>query len=162
MLNLKNEKGSITLFVLVSCMFFIASVACVQMYMQSKQVAVDREYRQIKSNYEANSVDDASMKEAYEQLAQVKNLSINIEKTTEADSKLYVEFTLNTTNLNAKTIKYGWGTSTSIDTVSDWIYVENESVNNKMLAVNENVSTSGDYHLFVVVDGKEAYTEITV
>ena len=43
MSNLKNEKGSITLFVLVSCLFFIASVTCVGMYMQSKQTAVDRE-----------------------------------------------------------------------------------------------------------------------
>ena len=43
MINLRNEKGSITLFVLISCLFFVASVACVQMYMQSKKIAVDRE-----------------------------------------------------------------------------------------------------------------------
>ena len=41
MINLRNEKGSITLFVLISCLFFVASVACVQMYMQSKKIAVD-------------------------------------------------------------------------------------------------------------------------
>ena len=50
MVNIKNEKGSITLFVVVSCMFFVASVVSVQMYMQSKKIAVDREYRAIKSN----------------------------------------------------------------------------------------------------------------
>ena len=54
MRNLKNENGSITLFVLVSCLFFVASVACVGMYMQSKQTAVDREYRQIRANYEVS------------------------------------------------------------------------------------------------------------
>ena len=51
-MNLKSQKGSITLFVLVSCLFFLASVACVNMYMHSKQIAVDREYRQVKANYE--------------------------------------------------------------------------------------------------------------
>ena len=54
MWNLKNEQGSITLFALVSCLFFVASVACVGMYMQSKQTAVDREYRQIRANYEVS------------------------------------------------------------------------------------------------------------
>ena len=56
MINLRNQKGSITLFVLISCLFFVASVACVQMYMQSKKIAVDREYRAIKSNYEGNTL----------------------------------------------------------------------------------------------------------
>ena len=42
MVNIKNEKGSITLFVVVSCMFFVASVVCVQMYMQSKKIDVYR------------------------------------------------------------------------------------------------------------------------
>ena len=55
MINLKNEKGSITVFVLASCLFFIAAVACTQIYMQSKQTAIEREYRQIKSNYEKDS-----------------------------------------------------------------------------------------------------------
>lgn len=57
MLNLKNQKGSITYFVLISCLFFITSVTGVFMYMQSKQIAVDREYRQIKSFYEGNEED---------------------------------------------------------------------------------------------------------
>ncbi len=54
MCSLKNQKGSITIFALVSSLFFVASVACVAMYMQSKQVAVDREYRQVKENYEVS------------------------------------------------------------------------------------------------------------
>ena len=60
MINLKNEKGSITVFVLASCLFFIGAVACTQIYMQSKQTALEREYRQIKSNYETDSdnIDD--------------------------------------------------------------------------------------------------------
>ena len=57
MLNLKSQKGSITVLALSSCLFFLASVTTVYMYMQSKQVAVEREYRQIKSIYE-NNLDD--------------------------------------------------------------------------------------------------------
>ena len=59
MLNLRNQRGSITFFILSSCLFFIASVTGVFMYMQSKQIAVDREYRQIKQVYEEslNEVD---------------------------------------------------------------------------------------------------------
>ena len=65
MVNIKNEKGSITLFVVVSCMFFVASVVSVQMYMQSKKIAVDREYRAIKSNYEGNTLEEENLKNDY-------------------------------------------------------------------------------------------------
>ena len=105
MIDLKNEKGSITLFVLVSCVFFIASVACVQMYMQSKRVAVDREYRQIKSNYEGFFIDDESLRERYIQLAQLRNIDITVENTTKSGNKLIVELILNTTSSEIKTIK---------------------------------------------------------
>ena len=54
MFNYRNQKGSITLFVLTSCLFFMASITGVFLYTQSKQIAVEREYRQIKSVYEEN------------------------------------------------------------------------------------------------------------
>ena len=73
-MNLKSQKGSITLFVLVSCLFFLASVACVNMYMQSKQVAVDREYRQIKATYEK---DINNMDSIYTELSNKNNLIVN-------------------------------------------------------------------------------------
>ena len=62
MVNLKNQKGSITFFVLSSCLFLIASITGVFMYIQSKQIAVDREYRQIKSFYERNEEDTINTK----------------------------------------------------------------------------------------------------
>ncbi len=164
MLNLKNEKGAITLFVLVSCLFFILSVTCVQMYMQSKKVAVDREYRQIKSNYETNLADTEYLDKTYYQLSQLENLNINIEKTTHTNNQLIVEFSLSdVTNLNAQTVKYGWGTSSSIDTVATWNYLEADSIKNKMIAINNNASADNtNYHLFVVLDNKEIYTPIVV
>ena len=72
MINLRNQKGSITLFVLISCLFFVASVACVQMYMQSKKIAVDREYRAIKSNYEGNTLEEENLKNDYIEVEKIK------------------------------------------------------------------------------------------
>lgn len=160
MINLKNEKGSITLFVLVSCVFFIASVACVQMYMQSKKTAVDREYRQIRANYEGFILDEESMKQRYLELAQLENIDITIEKSTKTGNKLIVELNLNTTYSDIKTVKYGWGTSSSINTVSNWTFVEKESVNDKMIAINENAGSASEYHLFVVINNKEFYLAV--
>ena len=54
MFNFRNQRGSITLYVLTSCLFFMASITGVFIYTQSKQVAVEKEYRQIKSIYESN------------------------------------------------------------------------------------------------------------
>lgn len=51
----KSQKGSVTVFVLVSCLLFIGCVVCVNIYIQSKQVAIDREYMQIRQNYETDT-----------------------------------------------------------------------------------------------------------
>lgn len=162
MINLRNERGSITLFVLISCMFFIASVACVQMYMQSKKIAVDREYRQIKSNYEGNTLDENNLKENYEQLSKIKNIGINIVKATWLNNNLNVEFTLTDTDVNIKTIKYGWGTAESVDTVPKWTFVENDSPSGSKFALNSSAINNGDYHLFIVVNDNVIYNKITV
>ena len=162
MLNLKSEKGSITLVVLVSCMFFIASVICVQIYMQSKQIAVDREYKQIKLNYEGNIINNDSLDKIYYQLSQLENLNIIVGEKTRKNNQLIVEFSLNnTSNIDVTTIKYGWGTSSTIDTVSQWSYIEKEGVNEKMLAINNDANSSDEYNLFIVVGEKEFYENIT-
>ncbi len=49
---LKNEKGSITLFVLLSCLFFLAIVTSVGVYLRNKETAVEQQYQQIKQSYE--------------------------------------------------------------------------------------------------------------
>ena len=161
-MNLRREKGSITLFVLVSCMFFIASIACVQIYMQSKQTAVDREYRQIKSNYEQNNLEENTLKEDYEQLSKLTNMGVTIVNTTKLDNGLKVEFTLSNPEANIKTLKYGWGTNASVDTVTSWTFMENSNGNESRFAFLNGTIDSGDYHLFVVVNDKVIYNKITV
>lgn len=162
MINLRNEKGSITLFVLISCLFFVASVACVQMYMQSKKTAVDREYRQIKSNYEGNTLDENNLKEDYIQVEKLNNTNINITNYTISDNILSVEFNISNTDLDIKTIKYGWGNSESVNTVERWTFIEDGSVGTTMTALNNKAETTGDYHLFIVVNNKVIYSKITI
>ena len=162
MINLRNEKGSITLFVLISCLFLVASVACVQMYMQSKKTAVYREYRQIKSNYEGNTLDENNLKEDYIQVEKLNNTNINITNYTISDNILSVEFNISNTDLDIKTIKYGWGNSESVNTVERWTFIEDGSVGTTMTALNNKAETTGDYHLFIVVNNKVIYSKITI
>ena len=163
MINFRNEKGSITLFVLVSCMFFIASVACVQMYMQSKRVAVDREYRQIKFNYEGNTLDENNLKNDYTEVENLNNVNVNITKSTVSNNVLSVEFTINNiNNVNIKSIKYGWGTSDLVKTVERWNFIENANTETNLIATNSNAKTKGDYYLFIVINNKILSSKITV
>ena len=106
-MNLKKQKGAVTLFVLVSCLFFLASVVCVNMYVQSKQVAVDREYRQIKANYEK---DINNMDSIYEELSSKNNLTVNfgIPEIDASVKKILVEVSTNLENIHVDTIKYRW------------------------------------------------------
>ena len=160
MINLRSEKGSITLFVLVSCMFFIASVACVQIYMQSKQTAVDREFRQIKDNYEGNSLDENNLKESYEKILKQKNIEINIINTSLKDESIIVEFNVNDVYTNL--IKYGWAKENTIDKVSKWTYIEKSSSKDNMLAIYDEEAPSGDYYLFIMINDFTKSYKVTI
>lgn len=160
MINLRSEKGSITLFVLVSCMFFIASVACVQIYMQSKQTAVDREFRQIKDNYEGNSLDENNLKESYEKILKQKNIEINIINTSIKDESIIVEFNVNDVDINL--IKYGWTKEDTIDKVGKWTYIEKSSSKENMLAIYDEEEPSGDYYLFIVINDFTKSYKVTI
>ena len=163
MINLRDEKGSITLFVLISCLFFVASVACVQMYMQSKKIAVDREYRAIKSNYEGNTLEEENLKNDYIEVEKLNNVSVNIIKSTISENILNVEFKINNAeNVSIKSIKYGWGTSDSVKTVERWNFIENANTETNLIATNSNAKTKGDYYLFIVINNKILSSKITV
>lgn len=51
-INLKSQKGSITLFVLAACLFFIVTIASTYAYAHRKNQAVEKSIAQIKSRYE--------------------------------------------------------------------------------------------------------------
>ena len=163
-MNIKSEKGSVTLFVLISCMFFLASVTCVQIYMQNKQIAVDREYTKVKQNYESNILEEERLKESYNQVSQYQNIEVIIDKTTvdEEANKLIVEFHLNTANLSKNAMRYGLESGNNKDNVTEWTYVHKKSINEKQTAIKEFTETTKTVYLWVIVDGKEICTKIQI
>ena len=158
-MDLKNQKGSITLFVLVSCLFFLASVACINMYMQSKQVAVDREYRQIKANYEK---DINNMEEIYTELAGKNNVAVSfgIPDFDKTKDKVFLDVYTNLEYYNVNTLKYGWYTSNtstdtpSINNIENWTYVEHQNGENEFIASSNISENNRYYYLCVLIDNK--------
>ena len=165
MINLKSEKGSITVFVLASCMFFIAAVTCMQMYMQSKQIAVDREYRQIKANYEKDieNIDDIYNGLQKIQNADVKFTNVNLNRYTK---KITTKILLNTEDMDISTLKYGWIYSEdelesySQNDITEWTYVENANGSNEIQVNKSNIEDTGYYYLCFMVNDKEKWMKI--
>ena len=139
MFNFKSEKGSITLFVLASCIFFIASVTCVQMYLNNKERAINQEYKQVKSNYEKNIGKEG---EIYENLAS-RSLEVTFSEKTKNDSKIVQEFEIKNINNDINSIKYGW-TKDKLTLPDSWIYVEKDET--KVQASKD--LTSGDNNTY--------------
>lgn len=104
MIKLRNENGSVTIFVLVSCLFIIAAVACTQIYMQSKQVAIEREYSQIKSNYETEIGDmDSIYDNIYNTLLEEidkMNAEVKESEITDQGDDLGLEITVDVENID--------------------------------------------------------------
>ena len=50
--KLKKQEGSISLFVLLSCLFFLVTVTSVAINVKNKEAAIDSEISKIKANYE--------------------------------------------------------------------------------------------------------------
>ena len=163
-MDFKGQKGSVTLFVLVSCLFFIASVACVNMYIQSKQSAIDREYRQIKATYEK---DINNMDSIYAELSSQNNLSVDfgMPEINQTSKKISVKIYINLEYLNIKTLKYGWYYDTnyinnpSISSITNWTYVENQNGENEFVATYNYIENDGFYYLSVMVDNQEFWLE---
>ena len=133
------------------------------MYMQSKKIAVDREYRAIKSNYEGNTLEEENLKNDYIEVEKLNNVSVNIIKSTISGNILNVEFKINNAeNVSIKSIKYGWGTSDSVKTVERWNFIENANTETNLIATNSNAKTKGDYYLFIVINNKILSSKITV
>ena len=165
-MNLKSEKGAITLIVLVSFMFFIASVVCAQMYTGSKRASVDKEYKQVKANYEK---DIENMDEIYNNLSQIDNLEVafNDVSVNTQERKISVSISTYLLNLDIKTMKYGWLYSENTianpnsQNITDWTFVEISEGTNKIIANKTYKETEADgfYYLCFMVNNKEFWME---
>ena len=80
----KGEKGAITLFVLLACLFFVFTLAGVYISNLNKQQTQEQQLRQIQENY-ARNID--RIDEIYESLAKAMGIKFhfgNIDEPPEA------------------------------------------------------------------------------
>ncbi len=164
-MNLKSQKGSITLFVLVSCLFFLASVACVNMYMQSKQSSVDREYRQVKANYEK---DIDNMETIFSDLSIRNNLSVvyltDSIVVDKLNKKISIRVFTNLEYISIDTLKYGWFYNAeeaenlldndTLGDITNWTYIQHENGENEFIASINYTQSSGYYYLCTMINNK--------
>ena len=61
---IKKERGAITLFTVVICMFLLANVLLINVGVMNKNASQEKETAKINENYEVNQV---TMEQAYQQ-----------------------------------------------------------------------------------------------
>ena len=103
-LNLKSEKASITLLVLISMLFFLIVVSSVGVYVKNKELAVEKEYQEIKESYEK---DVGKEDEIYEKIISGNESELLASKVSIGD---YVAY--------ETTSSYSYTSETSITTES--------------------------------------------
>ena len=161
-MKLKSQKGSITLFILVSLLLFIAMVISVYTFMQGKSSSINNELKQIKSKYEISDND----------LTNLYNSTINFTPTinlTRDQNKVIGRITLNTSNLNIKVLKYGWVKSDrelaknelSTENIMDWTFLENQEGNFNIDIIKEDVQV-GYYYICLMVNNMEFWKGIEI
>ena len=166
-MKLKSEKGSVTLFVLVSCLFFLTSVACINMYISSKQSAVTKEYQQIKKNYEQD-LSPENVEKIYNNLKNQNSIvSFGKPHKSYKNKELFVPITLNKTDLDIKSIKYGWiysqeslsqsAISSGISNIEVWTYIEDGTAGLNFEA-KTSCTNDGFYYLCFMLDDKPYWT----
>lgn len=163
-----DEKGSITIFVLASCLFFLVSIMGVEVYTKNKQMAVDEKYHQIKSTYEK---DLENKEKIYNDLI-TTNKNENIEVTFETREKYLIptnatgvtisqKFTIKDgTNYSIEKVKYGWSNTQSSEP-TEWKELPERTLSE---IVKKSDVASGSYYLWVkVVDensNEKSYVDI--
>lgn len=161
-MKLKSQKGSITLFILVSLLLFIAMVVSVYTFMKGKSSSINNELKQIKSKYEISDND----------LTNLYNSTINFMPTinlTRNQNKVNGRITLNTSNLNIKVLKYGWVKSDrelaknelSTENIMDWTFLENQEGNFNIDIIKEDVQV-GYYYICLTVNNMEFWKGIEI
>ena len=54
----KDDKGAITLYILMTIVFFFIAIVNVQIYFKNKEISLNQEYEQIKSSYESQNANE--------------------------------------------------------------------------------------------------------
>ena len=161
----RGERGSITVFTLASCLFFLVSVMGVQAYTKNKQMSVEDDYKRIKQNYE---VEVNNQDEIYNKY---KDVTISENGVTFEAQEGYIiptgatactisqRFTVETEpNNRVQSISYAWNNAPDTQPLENaW---QNLSIQSLTHTVSKNDATQGSYYLWVKVK-REASNDVT-
>ena len=120
MINLKNNKGAITLYILVSLLFFIIAIASVQANLKTKEASVESEYQKIKASYEKNAG------EVYDS----KYKKVTVESLIESGKPVNTNTPVEDAYGNTLIVPAGFKITTDADTVPEGIVIEDVSAGN--------------------------------
>lgn len=87
---LKNEKGSVALFILLTALFFLVVVTSVGVSFKNKEAQIDKQYEKIKISYEkdVNQVYDETIYYEYENLSAGEKKAWNVKKVSNIGKKV--------------------------------------------------------------------------
>lgn len=153
--GLRSEKGSVTVFVLASCLFFLVSVIGVQEYTKNKQMSVEDDYRQIKLNYEKDIGNQQVIYENLKENESLGNITVNFKEqenylipTGSNTCVITQQFTIeNRANKNIESISYGWSSNENTEPVN-WEFISSQTLSS---IARKTDATEGDYYLWVKV-----------
>lgn len=161
--KLKSERGSVTIFILASCLFFLMSTIGVQGYIKNKQSALEKDYRQVKESYEKDIDNQEKIYNKLKDVSKSGDITVSFETQegylipTGANSvNILQKFTVdNGTNKEIRQISYGWSNSNSSEPV-EWTSLP---TNNFTCLVSKDGAVVGDYYLWVKVVDEDSHEE---
>ncbi len=151
----RDERGSITLFILASCMVFLVSIVGVFSYIKNKEVTMDEQYIQIKKRYEVDLNNKDNLYKIEASNVKTSNISIEFESqegyfipTGSSNVQISQRFNLeNGTQYGIKSISYAW--SDNIETTpNSWKYLSSIYTE---YTVNLDDATENNYYLWIKI-----------
>ena len=144
MLNRKNERGAITLFVLIACLFFVFILTGVYVYNLNKMQTQEQQIRQIQENY-ARDIDNID--EIYEELSG----AIKVTLSQEPENGTWTQEVTLIGNAEIKegdtvTIEeFAFSKDSTDETMLEWQTADNEEKITETIKVTEG----GTYYFWV-------------
>ena len=157
--NKKREKGAITLFVLLACLFFVFILTGVYLSNLNRMQVQEQEVQQIHDNY-AKDID--RVEEIYEELA--KNVVVTLRQEPENGTNTKSVTLIGNAKVdeeNTATIeRYVFNQENTEDNSSNWRWqtVSGTNVRELVDVKQEGITSNGKYYFWIV---KEKYIDQT-
>ncbi len=151
-INRKNERGAITLFVLLACLFFVFILTGVYVYNLNKMQTQEQNIKQIQENYarDINNID-----EIYNELSK----SIKLELTQEPENGIWSQEVTLIGNAEVKEGKivtieeYAFSKDSTDETMLEWEIADN----GERITETTKVTEGGTYYFWVKDSEGEIY-----